>query len=128
MKLLIAEPESDVAASLWTEAEEVFSTRLVYPEARSALAAAIRAGRLSPRSRREGVRRLERLVDEMAIIDLDRRLATAAGELADQHALRGYDAVHLASALALDATVPVVTWDQELTRAALAAGRRAAPA
>jgi predicted nucleic acid-binding protein len=42
--------------------------------------------------------------------------------------LRGYDAVHLASALALGADTTVVTWDKDLGRAALRSGCGLAPA
>jgi glutamate formiminotransferase len=43
--------------------------------------------------------------------------------LAERHALRAYDAVHLASALALaDPDVVVATWDQNLRAAAAAEG------
>jgi uncharacterized protein len=47
MPLLIAEPGSDRAAALWDGADRVVSVRLVYPEARAALAQAERLGRLT---------------------------------------------------------------------------------
>ncbi|HEX4804396.1 MAG TPA: hypothetical protein VFU94_00725 [Conexibacter sp.] len=45
-------------------------------------------------------------------------------------ALRGYDAVHLASALAIDAPgeLIVATWDEELAAAVVAEGRMVVPA
>lgn len=46
-------------------------------------------------------------------------LARQAGELAEEFELRGYDAVHLATALDLgDEDVVLVTWDGALSRAA----------
>ena len=39
---------------------------------------------------------LEDLYAQLRIIAMDEPLARQAGELASQHALRGYDAVHLA--------------------------------
>src|SRR6201999_2901363 len=55
-------------------------------------------------------------------------LARAAGELAERHALRGYDAVHLASALAIeDEGLVVATWDRDLATAALAPHRPVVP-
>jgi len=45
--LLIAEPGSARAATLWDQADRVISVRLLYPEARTALADAKRLGRLS---------------------------------------------------------------------------------
>ena len=60
----------------------------------------------------------------MRIIGVDEALARTAGELAAEHRLRGYDAVHLASALAVNAAdVLLATWDKTLAAAALATGR-----
>ncbi len=59
----------------------------------------------------------------MRIIGVDEALARTAGELSADHGLRGCDAVHLASALALNATdVLLATWDETLASAALATG------
>jgi len=53
------------------------------------------------------------------MIGLDAALARAAGELAERHALRGYDAVHLASAIAIeDSDLVMATWDRDLAAAA----------
>jgi len=53
------------------------------------------------------------------VIGLDAALARAAGELAERHALRGYDAVHLASAIAIDdPNLVMATWDRDLSAAA----------
>jgi len=53
------------------------------------------------------------------VIGLDATLARAAGELAERHALRGYDAVHLASAIAIeDPDLVMATWDRDLAAAA----------
>lgn len=49
---------------------------------------------------------------------MDTALAQRAGELAEQHGLRGYDAVHLASALMLATDTTFVSWDHDLQRAA----------
>jgi hypothetical protein len=57
----------------------------------------------------------------MSVVVLDPYLALEAGELAQLHALRGYDAVHLASALSVEQSL-MVTWDAELARAAEQAG------
>jgi len=66
----------------------------------------------------------------MRIIALDEDLARHAGDLAERHALRGYDAVHLASALAIDVPgeLVIATWDGELAAAAVAEGRMVVPA
>lgn len=72
---------------------------------------------------------LDGLTTELTIVGIDEALARRAGELADAHGLRGYDAVHLASALALGATETLlVTWDRDLGKAAAGAGLAVAPA
>jgi predicted nucleic acid-binding protein len=56
---------------------------------------------------------------ELVQVGVDDALAHDAGELAEALALRGYDAVHLASALALgDEEVALITWDGDLSSAA----------
>lgn len=107
------------------QADVVTSNRILYPEARAAAAAAHRAGRVRARTLRAAVERIEALHADLDVIALDDALARAAGDLAERHALRGYDAVHLASALAIDAPgdLVIATWDQELAAAAVAEGR-----
>ena len=61
------------------------------------------------------------------MIGVDEPLARHAGDLTEEYKLRGYDAVHLASALALGAATTLVTWDIDLARAALASGCGVAP-
>jgi uncharacterized protein len=57
-------------------------------------------------------------------VAIDEPLARSAGDLAVQHALRGYDAVHLACALQLHGgDILVATWDKALNAAARATGR-----
>lgn len=51
------------------------------------------------------------------------------GALAETHALCGYDAVHLASAIAIaDPALVVATWDRDLADAAVRAGYAVVPA
>jgi predicted nucleic acid-binding protein len=56
------------------------------------------------------------------------QLARAAGALAEKFALRGYDAVHLASALQAGGAITLVSWDHELRCAAAENGCSIAPA
>ncbi len=129
VKILVAEDGTDLAADLWDGADLVLASQLVYPEVRAALAAAVRAGRLSTREGGEQAVRWDEMWSGLAAIDLDSDIAAEAGRLAEEHLLRGSDAVHLASALLLDAPdVTVAVWDRRLHAAALAAGLQVAPA
>ena len=58
---------------------------------------------------------------------MDDQLAHRAGALSEQFALRGYDAVHLASAISLRTDTALVSWDQDLRTAAAASGCALAP-
>ncbi len=59
---------------------------------------------------------------------MDPQIARDAGELAERFALRGYDAVHLASALSAGGPVTLATWDADLRSAAEQSGCAIAPA
>jgi uncharacterized protein len=121
--LLIAEPGSARAASLWDGADRVVSVRLIYPETRAALAQAERLGRLTGRQQRDAVTAFNSLFEGIDLVEVDDALARHAGQLAEDHRLRGYDAVHLAAAHRIhDPTVVVVAGGSALLDAASAEG------
>jgi len=121
--LLIAEPGSARAASLWDGADRVVSVRLIYPETRAALARATRLGRLTARQLRDAVNGFDSLFEEIDLVEVDDVLARRAGQLAEVRQLRGYDAVHLAAAERVrDPNVVVIAGDGALLEAAAADG------
>lgn len=108
-----------MASGLWRSAYPVASSILAYPEGRAALAAARRLDRLGAVEHRKALADFEDLYADLAAIGVDHELAVSAGEHAEDLGLRGYDSVHLATALELgDDEVVVVTWDRDLARAA----------
>ena len=65
---------------------------------------------------------------ELMLVGIDQPLARRAGVLAAELGLRGYDAIHLATALALGPdTTTLVTWDRDLAHAAARTGCAVAP-
>jgi uncharacterized protein len=100
--LIVAEPGSGAARELWDGASRVASVRLIYPEARAALAQARRENRISARQLRPAVQALDDRYLQLDVVEVDETLAHDAGELAEAHGLRGYDAVHLAAARRID--------------------------
>jgi uncharacterized protein len=117
-----------VAAELWDRAESVVSSELIYPEARAAVAAAHRQGRIDTDTLRSAVDMIDALCSQLGILGLDRELAHIAGDIAEAHGLRGYDAVHLATAMAVDSdSLLLATWDRELARGAIEAGCSVSP-
>jgi predicted nucleic acid-binding protein len=128
IKLIFAERGSDIAGEVWDRADTVVSNQLIYPEARAATAAARRGGRIDARTLRRAVDEIDDLYVEMHVIGIDDALTRGAGDLAEQHGLRGCDAVHLASAIAIDEPgLVVATWDRDLAAAALACGYPVVP-
>ncbi|MGH8935912.1 MAG: type II toxin-antitoxin system VapC family toxin [Acidimicrobiia bacterium] len=119
LPLLIDEPASEVAGRMWDTSDRVVSVRLIYPEARAALAQANRLGRLTAYQLRAAVDQLDRLVAQFHIVEVTEILARRAGQLAEEQRVRGYDAVHLAAAEAVnDPDTIVVAGDRELCDAA----------
>jgi uncharacterized protein len=128
MKLVVEEEGSETAAALWDRSDAVVTTRLAYAEGRAALAAARRMGRLSEQGHQAAKREFERVWRQLRLIELAELVVQAAGDLAEQLALRGSDAIHLASAvLASDREFVLVTWDRDLGAAALTLGLAVAP-
>lgn len=128
VKLLVEEEGSDTAAVLWDGCDAAVSSRLAYPEVRAALATAGRVGRLD----RDGQYRAEVAWEEFWLstraIELTEAITQRAGELVGEHALRGADAVHLASVLAMGpAEILFAGWDRRLRAGAHAAGVSVVP-
>jgi predicted nucleic acid-binding protein len=128
VKRLIKEDGADLVEQVWDTAERVISSDLIYPEARAALAAARRAGRLDDDGLRRATCRLERMYDDIEMVQTDLEVGGLAGGLAERYALRGSDAIHLAAALSIDAPrVVVTTWDRRLARASADNGLAVVP-
>lgn len=119
IKLIVDESGSDIAAETWDAAEDVSACLLAYPESCAALAAARRGRRLTPARYGQAKVSFEQLWKTIFVVGVDEDAARRAGDLAESHGLRGYDAVHLASALALDDDqIVIATWDVDLWKAA----------
>jgi predicted nucleic acid-binding protein len=127
MKLLINETGAEWAIELWHGPEQKFACSVAYAEVRAALAAAHRGRRISDNLLFIAKRKFDLLWQELRVVTPDRELVHDAGELAERHALRGFDALHLASAVnmrtsAIDYDVLMVSWDADLATAARDAG------
>lgn len=129
VKLLTEEPGSELAAQLWDGCDAVLANRLAYPEVRAALAAAARNHDLSKRDLHAAEQAWDEYWAATRPVELTAAVEQRAGQLARDHALRGADAVHLASALAVgDRDLIVAVWDRRLHAGAQDAGLRVAPA
>jgi uncharacterized protein len=129
VKLLAEEAGSDLAAELWDGCDAALASRLAYPEVRAALAAAARNRDITETELDAAERDWDGYWAAVRPVELTAAVERRSGELARAHALRGADAVHLASALAIgDQDLIVAVWDRRLHAGAQAAGCRVAPA
>ena len=105
LKLIVDEPGSDRAEVIWRSAHAVAAVVLIVVEARAALAAARRQARLTTHQHQAARSALHALIDELHLVEITEDLTNDAAQLAEAEGLRGYDAVHLAAARTIDATV-----------------------
>ena len=124
---MVEEEGTDIAAEIWQRASTAASSVLCYPEGRAALAAAWRSKRLTASGHRRAVEDFGHVCAELTLVSVDTQLAREAGALADASALRGYDATHLATALALGRETLFLTWDGDLALAAHSRGLAVGP-
>jgi uncharacterized protein len=128
VKLVVDERGSEDVAQLWDAADSVLTSRVAHPEVRAALAAARRDARLDATAYQRAKADWDEFHRALRLVEVTPQLEQEAGELAEQYALSGFDAVHLASARTI-AVMPVVvaTWDTRLHRAAQASGMATLP-
>jgi hypothetical protein len=129
LKLVIAEKGADQAIFLWRQARGIVVSRLAWPEAVAALAAARRGRRLGDRGYEAAADGLRRCFERCTMISVADPLVDQAADLTVGYDLRAADAIHLATALAvMEADSLFVTWDRRLRLAAAQAGLVTAPA
>jgi uncharacterized protein len=125
--LLSEEFGSDTAERLWDEADRLVSIRLMYTEGQAALAQAVRARRLEQSHLRRAVTDLFNLYRQFDLVEVTDLVVRRAGTLAETHALRGYDAIHLAAAeVVRDNELVFVSGDANLCEAAHGLGMQIA--
>jgi uncharacterized protein len=118
VKLLVEdEIGGEAAERLWLDSDYLVCADIGYAEARAALASAHRSGRLEDLALGVAKAELEVLWDQIDVVSVTAVLVRAAADLAEAENLRAYDAVHLAAAIAAQATV-VSTADAQLLDAA----------
>jgi predicted nucleic acid-binding protein len=126
VKLYVSEDASEEVRARVAGALAVGSSRVAYPEARAAFARRHREGGFGGADLRRIIAALDRDLSAFVMVNLERPLARRAGELAEKHGLRGFDAIHLASALELGALLGVtpafLAYDARLMSAASSEG------
>lgn len=98
VKLYLEEEHAGAVHQWAAEAEILATSRVAYAESLAAVARRQREGDLSQGDLEQIKQALKKDWPLFAIIEVDE---IVAGDLAIQHALRGFDAIHLAAALTL---------------------------
>lgn len=101
VKLYVREPDSDEVREAVGSAEVVATSIVAYVEARAAFARKFREKGLSEAAYRSIKGSLDADWPNYFVLNLTNTAVISAGELAEKHALRGFDALHLAAALEL---------------------------
>ena len=117
---------------VWMDASDLNGTVLVTRvEVAAAITRAKRMRYVSQEETRKFLDTFHREWNSFQRLPVSETLVARADALACEHNLRGYDAIHLASALTwqelLDLPVTVVTYDMELAAAAQASGLMVLP-
>lgn len=126
VKLYVRESGSARVRRAVELAKLVATARIAYPEARAAFARRHREGAFGARALRRAVARLDGDMPSYVVVELTVNVAARAGDLAERRMLRGFDSVHLASALELGAMLGenagFLAFDGRLDAAARAEG------
>lgn len=117
LPLMLREPGTTGARRLWNAAAVHVTSRLAYVEASAALGRAWRSGRLTGPQWEDARRFLDALWARLDVVNVVDDVVREAAGLAWRCNLRGYDAVHCASArrFAGDEVVVVSAGQQLLT-------------
>jgi predicted nucleic acid-binding protein len=129
VKLYVQESGSDEVRQLVGQAAVVATAMVAYPETRAALARLRRDGTLTAAKLAAAKREFESDWPSYLTLDVSAALAQEAGDFAERYALRGFDAVHLASfaevtRAAEDTETRFSSFDDRLNKAARDVQRR----
>jgi predicted nucleic acid-binding protein len=132
VKLYVEEAGSATVQEAVARAETVATNVVAYVEACAAFARRRREGRLSRGDYRRTIQDLQSDWEHYLLLEVTNDIIRRAADLTASHPLRAYDAIHLASAKALQERVrgPVLfaCWDSHLAAGAKNEGLSLVPA
>jgi predicted nucleic acid-binding protein len=103
VKLYVREKDSESVRGSVQASEAVATSVLAYAEARAAFARKLREQGITQDAHRTVKRALDADWPSFFVLNVTAGTARSAGDLAEKHGLRGFDALHLASAVELRA-------------------------
>lgn len=99
VKLYAEEPDSNEISGRVKAADIVATSILSYAEARAAFSRKFREKGMDEKEYERVKKELETDWEHYFVLNLTNDLVKSAGDLSEKHALRGFDALHLASAV-----------------------------
>ena len=131
VKLYVQEPGSKELRARANKAEVLAASVAAYPEARAAFARLKAQGISTEAKHHQRLAQLNLDWENLLRIELTPAVVRTAGDLAEVYGLRGFDAIHLASALWLkektDTPLYFAVFDQRLRTAAERVGLAVVP-
>jgi len=101
VKLYVEEEESSRVADLVRLSKVTGTSLVAYAEARAAFARRFRENAFTLREYKRLASSFDEDWDNYLIVRVTKELVRQAGDLAEKHELRGFDAIHLSSAVTL---------------------------
>lgn len=131
VKLYVREPGSTELRAAIAGAEALATSVVAYAEARAAFARLIAQGASTPAKHRQRLAQLNSDWGNLMRVELVPAVVRSAGDVAELYGLRGFDAIHLASALWLKDSsgteLRFAVFDQRLRVGAVQAGLAVVP-
>ena len=125
VKIYAVEDDSEAAQTMMSAASAIVTSVVSYAELCSAMARKRREGGLDETAYQSALRAFQTDWDGIEKVAVSEETARRAGDLARKHSLRGFDAIHLASALWISSGIKggKLTFATADNRLALAAAR-----
>ena len=122
IKLYVDEIDSEKIKGIANKAAVISTSKIAYAEARSAFARKQREGGFSVSILRKVVEDFNKDWESYFLIEVTDGLIRFAGDMAEKYLLRGFDSIHLASAVNLkhkiDSDIYFSSYDTRLNQAA----------
>jgi len=126
VKLYVEETDSEKIRNIAHNAAAVSTSKIAYAEARAAFARKQKEEDLSSKTLRRIVEDLNREWESYFVIEITDGLIRFAGDIAEKYLLRGFDSIHLASAIHLknrtNSDIHFSSYDSRLNQSAAKEG------
>ena len=132
LKRYFKEPHSDGVIARWKEATEIVTSSVAYAEAMASIYRKKREASLSNATVKRIVNFFQRDWESFIRVEVNDDLNISIDRIIEKHLLRGFDAVHLASALIIFHRIPenflFACFDRKMVQAANREGMETYPA